>query len=117
MAIYDVFNFPDVVRGDTVKAQVFHVSINAADKDLTNTTITCEFRKSKKTGSLALAISDGDGITKSATPTDGTFTVDAFSTSNFSEGTYYYDIQFNDNGVIKTYIMGTIKVIQDTTQS
>ena len=109
----DNYNFADFLKGDTFSGVEFEVIVNANPKDLTNTGIKVYFRRESKTGAVQKSIANGTGITKSD-PTNGIFQIDPF-TVDFPAGTYYYDIQFNDSGVINTYVGGYWNILQDVT--
>lgn len=107
------YNIPDQYKGDTFKGLTFEVIVNNVAKNLTNTEIKIEFRRDGKTGAQAKILTVGNGITKTDA-TAGKFSIDAFVV-NLAAGVYYYDVQFIDAGVIKTYIQGTWTITQDIT--
>lgn len=107
------YNIPDILKGDTYEGVEFEVIVNSVAKNLTNTVIRCMFRRESKTGAIQKTIFNGSGITKTDA-VNGIFEIDSF-TVDFPVGKYYYDIQFNDAGVIKTYVGGYWNVIQDVT--
>lgn len=107
------YNIPDILKGDTYDGVEFEVLVNSVAKDLTSTVIRCMFRRETKKGAVVKTVFNGSGITKTDAA-NGLFQIDSF-TVDFPVGTYYYDIQFNDSGVIKTYVGGTWNVIQDVT--
>jgi hypothetical protein len=107
------YNIPNILSGDTYDGVQFEVIVNSAPKDLTNTGIKVYFRRQSKTGAIQKSISNGSGITKTDA-VNGVFQIDAF-TVDFPAGTYYYDIQFNDSGVINTYVGGYWNILQDVT--
>ena len=108
------YAFPTQYRGDTHDGTSFTVNVNAAPYDLTNVTITAKFKKDSKTGPELLSLSEGNGITVT-NAASGQFQIDAFIV-DFPPGTHYYDIQFvQSDGVVKTYIKGTMPVEQDVT--
>jgi|TARA_R110000868_G_scaffold120688_1_gene320400 hypothetical protein len=82
--------------------------------DLTNVSIKTQFRYRTETGKIEKTITDLDGITIEDA-VNGIFKFDAFIVDWVAD-VYYYDVQFTySNGVVKTYIKGTVKVIQDIT--
>lgn len=107
------YNLPDQTQGDTFKGLEFEVIINAAPKNLTNTAIRIDFRKDKKTGEIQKSLAVGTGITKTDAPA-GKFKIDEF-VMDWPVGKYYYDVEFNDSGVIKTYFEGSWTITQDVT--
>lgn len=105
-----VYNFENHYKGDTFKAFTFNFNL-----DLTGIDIKIQFRKGRKAGILKKSIEIGDGITV-ADPTNGVMVIDAFI-MDFEVDTYFYDIQFTyPTGTVKTWIEGSIKMIQDTTR-
>jgi hypothetical protein len=109
----DNYNFADFLKGDTFDGVEFEIIVNGTAKDLTNTGIKIYFRRESKTGAVQKQIANGTGITKTDAA-NGVFEIDAF-TVDFPAGTYYYDIQFNDSGVINTYVGGYWNILQDVT--
>ena len=108
------YNFPNILRGDTFSAVQFTVNVNGSPKDLTSTGIKCEFRKSSKQGPSFKILTETGGITI-VVAVNGIFRIDEFNPVAIEVGEYYYDIQFTDGTVIKTYIEGTLTVLQDVT--
>lgn len=113
-----VYNFPDILKGDTFKARDVVIKNDTAltPIDLTDCDIRCEFRKNTKVGDVLKTLIVGGGITLSD-PTNGVFTIDNFDI-DFDADIYYYDFQFAfTSGVVQTYFGGYMKVIQDVTQN
>lgn len=109
------YNIPNQYAGDTFDG--FQVTVTQTSNDvttpinLTNITIACKF---KKDSSTVLDLTEGSGITI-VDAEDGIFKIDAFSVPT-DAGTYNYDIQFTySSGSVKTYMRGTMKVIQQIT--
>ena len=109
----ETYDLPDVLMGDTFNGVQFTVTINAVPKDLTATAITADFKYQKKTGPVSLSLALGSGITI-VDAINGVFQIDAYIAA-MKVGIHYYDIQFVDGAVVKTYIEGTQKVHQDVT--
>jgi hypothetical protein len=107
------YNIPNQKQGDTFKGREFEVIINGSPKNLTNTAIRIDFRKDKKTGEVQKSLAVSTGITKTDALA-GKFKIDAFL-MDFPVGTYYYDVEFNDSGVITTYFEGSWTITQDVT--
>lgn len=107
------YNLKEQLRGDTFPGVSFTVSVNGSPKNLTNTEIKIEFRFKVKRGKLIKTLTVGSGITK-LDAVNGVFCIDSFVV-DFEEGVYYYDIQFKDGAVIKTYIGGIWVIDQDVT--
>lgn len=108
------YTIPNHLHGDTFKGTSFQVNVNSAPKNLSGTQITIEFRLAKKTGNVKKSLSIGQGITVT-NAAGGVFQIDPFAVQ-MPVGIYYYDIQFNDAGVISTYVEGTWEIVQDVTQ-
>ena len=82
--------------------------------DITGATIKIQFRYRSKVGAIKKEITDGVGITVEDA-LNGIFKIDAFII-DWTPDLYYYDVEITFlNGVVKTYIQGTLKVIQDIT--
>ncbi len=82
--------------------------------NLTNVGIRTQFRYRNETGRIVKEITDLDGITIEDA-TGGILKFNPFIIDWVADN-YYYDIEFTyPNGVVKTYIKGTVKVIQDIT--
>lgn len=109
-----IYNIPEHLKGDTWDGRVIQVIINGLPKDLTNTVIKIDFRWQKKTGTLVKSITNGSGIVITDA-LQGIFTIEPVQ-ADFEAGTYYYDVQFNDGGLIKTYMGGEWPINQDTTK-
>jgi len=102
-----------MLKGDTWNGVAFEIIVNNLPMDLSNTSILMFVRYKNNAGKVVLKLSDTDGIT--ITDADaGKFAIMPFI-CQLNAGTYVYDIQFTTNGVVKTYIQGTITVTQDTT--
>jgi hypothetical protein len=108
------YTIPNHLHGDTFKGLSFQVNVNSAPKNLVSTLITIEFRLAKKTGNLKKRLTIGQGITVT-NAAGGVFQINPFL-ADLPVGIYYYDIQFNDAGVISTYVEGTWEIVQDVTQ-
>ena len=107
------YNIPDQRKGDTFKGLSFEVIVNNVAKNLTSTEIKIEFRRDAKTGPQAKVLTVGNGITVTDALA-GKFAIDAFVVT-MGAGVYYYDVQFIDAGVVKTYIEGSWTIVQDVT--
>jgi len=99
------------LKGDTFNGARFTLS---PVTDLTGASIQTQFRRDGKTNPIQKDIAVGTGITVEDLA-NGVFVWDAFII-DWTVGTYHWDVQitFADTSV-KTYIEGTIKVVQDTT--
>jgi hypothetical protein len=108
------YNFPDHMRGDTYDGLIFEVIAYGSPKNLTNTAIKIDFRQGSKTGPIGKSLTVGDGITKTDA-LSGKFKIDEFKVL-MAPGIYYYDVQFTDGDVVKTYQEGQWKILQDATK-
>lgn len=108
--IQGVYNFPDVVKGDTVNVTSFAVTIDAVPLNLTGALISVKFKTSFNSPSI-LSLSVGSGITVT-NASGGIFTINAF-TCSFPVGEYVYDIQIVKSGITKTYVKGTLNVLNE----
>jgi hypothetical protein len=81
---------------------------------LVDATIKTQFRYRSETGRIVKTITELDGITVEDA-VNGIFKFNPF-VIDWEADIYYYDVQITfSNEVIKTYIKGTVKVIQDIT--
>ncbi len=110
MAYISTYNPPSILRNDTLDKIRFTLTVNDSPQDLTGIAIKCQFRKSNN---LFKTLEIGTGITV-ITAASGIFEIDAFIV-DFPIGSYNYDIQFTESGVVKTYIKGALTVTQDIT--
>ncbi len=111
-----IIKLEDQYKNDTYDGVQFTL-LNTEDSlpiDITGATLRAKFRYLSKTGDVVKDISNGSGITVSDA-VNGIFSIDSF-VIDWVPSTYYYDIELTfSNGTIRTYIGGTIKVIQDVT--
>lgn len=113
----DTYDF-EVVKGDTWDGVTFTILVNGAPLNLAGAHILCQF-KTAPTSDPLLTFSDvpdednvGGGIVFPA-PLTGEFTIEP-TIINLPAGKYVFDIQFTlASGVVKTYIRGTMTVVQD----
>lgn len=116
MAKPAIIKLEDQYKGDTYDGVQFTL-LNTEDSspiDITDSSIRTQFRYLSKTGDVVKEITNGSGITISDS-VNGIFSIDSF-VIDWVPSTYYYDIEITfSNGSIRTYIEGTIKVIQDVT--
>lgn len=108
-----VYNLDNLNKGDTFNGLQFTLSVNGVAKDLTGVGIDCWFRYGNASGDVVKKNTVGAGITL-VDAVAGIFKIDPFVVS-FSPGVYYYDVEFNFAGTIKTYVGGNFKVIQTVT--
>ena len=100
------------VKGDTSNLVRFTLS---PVTDITGATIKTQFRKGGKTNQVTLEISTTSGITVEDA-VNGIFVWDEITELDWSVGTYNWDVEITfASGRIKTYVEGTMSVVQDTT--
>ena len=100
------------VKGDTSNLVRFTLS---PVTDITGATIKTQFRKGGKTNQVTLEISTTSGITVEDA-VNGIFVWDEITPLDWAVGTYNWDVEISFlSGKIKTYVEGTIAVVQDTT--
>lgn len=110
------YNFPDRLKNTTFRAIRFTLSSEGSPIDLTGATIKCQFRSSGKTGAVKKDISNGNGITI-VDATAGIIEIDSFNLTNWSAGTYYYDVLITFSSGLKEIYFGGQQVIhQNVTQ-
>ena len=118
MATYTYeYNFADKVKGDTLETVQFTVQVNSAPLDLTDCTILAQFKKQPcQTYDYQLGSDVAIGGITITNAVGGVFQIDERILS-WKQGTYFYDIQFTwTDGTVKTYIGGTIKIVEDVTR-
>ena len=109
------YNIKDHVRGDTFRELEFVVSVNGTLLDLSNAIIKIDFRTNPADNKAKLSLSSpSNGITIGEEP--GSFKIDE-QIIDITPGKYHYDIEFNLENKIKTYIYGEFNVLQDITRS
>ena len=116
MAVIQTSNLENRIKNDTFASVNFNIKDGlGAAIDLTGASVQIQFRYRCKTGTVLKDVSIGTGITVT-TPTNGIITLDAFTPITWEVDTYYYDVQITfSDGRIKTYVQGTVKILQDTT--
>jgi len=116
MSVAAIIQIDNQYRGDTYDGVQFTL-LNTEDSspiDLTGVSIKIQFRYNSKIGGIQKEITDGNGVTIS-NAVNGVFSIDPFLI-DWAPDIYYFDVQMTfTNGVVRTYIQGTIKVIQDVT--
>lgn len=102
-------------RGDTFEAVDFELTINEIAVDLSDTIIRMQLRK-EYGGVIALNLTsvDNAGITITDA-VNGLFKINE-QVINIDACKYLYDIQFDFDGEIKTYISGEFLITNDVTR-
>lgn len=110
------YNIRDQYRNDTTDLLQFNFADDLGNPiNLTGVAIKVEFRKGGKSGSVVKTITNGAGITV-IDAVNGQIEFDTFI-MYFVAAEYSYDIEFTfPDGTVKTYIQGTVKVIEDVTK-
>lgn len=105
------YNFPDHKKGDTFNGVQFTVLVNNVAFNIVNAEIKLKLRKTAQANPVkTMAVGTGITITNGAS---GVFKVDE-QIIDIEAATYLYDIQIKTvGGVVKTYISGTWKIMQD----
>lgn len=99
---------------DGIEFQVVDEDNDDAPIDLTNATIRSQFRKDSPTGTIALDVSNGSGITV-VDAVDGIIKYDPLLI-DWTVAVYHFDTQFTFPGTQpRTYIKGIFPIVQDTT--
>ena len=115
MAVIQTSPLENRIKNDTFRSVEFIIDVDGTPVDLTGVTIQIQFRFRCKTGSVVKDIATTSGITITDA-VNGTFEIDEFTPVDWAVDTYYYDAQITfTDGSIKTYIQGTVKILQDTT--
>ena len=110
------YKINDQYKGDTFNGVTFTIKegANKTPIDLTGVSILSQFRANEVTGAIQQSFSIGSGITLTDA-TGGVFSIDPF-TLDWNTGTFFYDIQITfPNGDVRTYVKGSLNVLQDVT--
>ena len=114
---YGVYDYWDYIKGSSTESIIFTLTDqNDNPINLTDINAFVQFRKSNETGALVKDFSVGNGITL-VDASNGVIQIDSFII-DFEVGIYFYDlkIEFNSNK-IKTYIKGSLKVLQNVNKN
>ena len=99
-------------HGDTVKAIGFRLIENGVAVNLAGCALTAKFKLTTSANVIALTLTSGNGLTITD-EADGKFRIDAMICA-LPAGDYLYDIEVVfGNGVIETWIEGTLTVTSD----
>lgn len=112
-----IYDFPDHKKGDTFKAVAFTLvnSETLLPISLEGASIQCQFRYGSRTGASVHDVNSTSGITI-IEGLAGKFKIDQLTSIYWDVGTYFYDIEITfADGVIRTYVEGSITINQDTT--
>ena len=119
MARIATVNFTEQVDGDTflAKSVNFFIADGTTPLDLSDATPRIQIRKSGYNGRLVAELTIGDGI-EWVVRASGTLQFGSISTSTWGgAGSYFYDLEltYGTSGIIRTYLRGEIKLIDDAT--
>lgn len=115
MSITTKYNFPDAKRGDTYNDVSFTINVNGTAQDFTGATIRMWLvNSSQQVPAADFNTTNGKLIITNAT--GGVFKTN-IGIVLLDAAQYYYDIQITfANGTIKTWIEGTLTVLNDFTK-
>ena len=111
-------NLADTIRGDTFAGAKMILEVNGTPIDLSGVRIDCHFKEGGVNGktSLRLGTAYGPSSISKSESIAGLFELGKFK-ANMTPGEHYYDIQFTfPDNTVRTYISGTINIIQDVTK-
>jgi hypothetical protein len=102
---------PPQKRGDTINGfTIQNIKIDDVDIDIDNYSIRMQVRDNLN--NIILEYNKGTGIDKTS---ENSIYVNSFIINDL--GNYKYDLQFTNNqGVVKTWFFGDIKVLDDVTR-
>ena len=110
------YRIPDKVKGDTFDAILFTFTDSVGAIDLTDCTAKMQFRRSKTSG-LALELNTTSGLTLTDAE-NGVLQVDEIESLSLDAGCYVWDIEITfPDDTKKTYIEGTMEVLQDVSRT
>lgn len=102
-------------RGDTFEAVDFEVKINNVAVDFTDAVIRMQLRK-QHGGPIGLSLTSVDNAGITITDAiNGKFKINE-QIINIEAFKYIYDIEFNINGKVKTYVVGNFTITNDITR-
>lgn len=113
------YNFPDLVRGDTFDGiSSLQITVNDAAPTTALASVRAQFRRSKKADAVLLELSSETSPATISIDNASTWLISVPAGSlDLPVGKAFYDMEFTDaDGRKKTYIAGTIEVLQDVTR-
>ena len=116
MATIMTHKLNDRIKGDTFSSVQFEYidSDTSNPVDLTGAFIEIDFMYKCKTGTKVLQTDSNLNGVDIIAPTDGRFVLEAFTPITWEIGTYFWDVKVTfADGSKKTYIQGTVKILQD----
>lgn len=110
MATTAIYNFPDIMQGDTFRAQSFRVTINNAAPSSTLASVEIDFRLNQAQCGTALQLTNGNGITITNAAT-WEFTIDRIAEFTLDPSYYVFSIRtIATDGTRRNYLRGGITV-------
>tara|TARA_R110001592_G_scaffold292966_1_gene562451 strand:+ start:1233 stop:1583 length:351 start_codon:yes stop_codon:yes gene_type:complete len=106
----------DRIKGDTFSSVQFEYIDSDTNNpvDLTGAFIEVDFMYRCKTGNKVLQADSNSNGVDITTPLSGLFVLEAFTPITWEIGTYFWDVKVTfADGTKKTYIQGTVKILQD----
>jgi hypothetical protein len=103
------------IKSDTFEAVNFEINVDTIPVDLTDTTIRMQLRK-EYGGVVGLSLTSvaNAGITITDA-VNGLFRINQ-QIINIPAFNYIYDIEFDFDGIVKTYISGNFLILNDVTR-
>lgn len=115
MTKFATYNLPTIVAGSYYSGTVLNMYSDSAHTtpiDLTNYNVVMKFKSNYQDPEIALELSTYDGSIVLTDALNGKVTINGLNLE-LPNGKYVYDIDFIDaNGYIKTYIRGTITLLE-----
>ena len=108
------YNFPAHIKGDTMEAVTFTITVNGVALDLTGASAKMDVRTKDKGNKLKrYTTTANDGLTIVAPATDGKLRFDK-KIVDLVAGVHKHDIEITlFDGSVKTYISGDFPITQD----
>ena len=112
-----IYNLPDIMQGDTLKAQPFRVVINGAAPSSALASVEIDFRLNQGTNcATALQLSNGSGVTITSAA-NWEFQIDRIQELELDPAYYVYSIRtIAADGTRRNYVKGGMNVTLPTTR-
>tara|TARA_R110002126_G_scaffold117434_3_gene257238 strand:+ start:525 stop:875 length:351 start_codon:yes stop_codon:yes gene_type:complete len=115
MASIAAVKLNDRIKNDTFSSVQFEYNEGGLPLDITGSTIKIQFRHKSNRGDILYTAETGSGITIT-NATSGVFRLDEFTPTDWKVGVAHFDVQMTfADGSIRTWIKGTVNILQDTT--
>ena len=117
MATTAIYNFPDIMQGDTFKAQSFRVTIDNAAPSSTLASVEIDFRANQPANcSTSLQLANGNGITITNAAL-WEFRIDRIAKLDLDPAYYVFSIRtVAADGTRRNYLKGGMTVTLPTTR-